>query len=124
MQPLLNTDMRSNPSHSDVVLLERWAVALGLIKRGDVVTFWNPSDPNRLAAKRVVGLAGDIVRPRKPELSEPIRVPAGSVWVEGDSAATSVDSNTMGPVCQVESWTDYRFLWGCWTLEWDSSFGL
>ena len=72
-----------------------------------------PGSPNRYAIKRVIGIDGDIVIPRKPRATftsnecetslsyqheNPVRIPPGHCWVEGDNAAVSVDSNTYGAI--------------------------
>lgn len=38
MQPTFNPQHHFNPLHHDVVLLDRWSVALNIYRRGDVVT--------------------------------------------------------------------------------------
>lgn len=96
MSPTFN-DNGGKTLHNDVVLLERWSVALGHIKRGDVVTFWKPSSPNDLAAKRVVAVEGDIVTPRTLA-GHSVRIGQGQIWVEGDNPSASHDSSSMGPV--------------------------
>ena len=40
-QPTFNPDISGSPLHHDVVLLERWSVALNKYQRGDVVTLWS-----------------------------------------------------------------------------------
>jgi hypothetical protein len=39
-QPTFNPTHATAPLHHDVVLLDRWSVALNIYKRGDVVTLW------------------------------------------------------------------------------------
>ncbi|KAF1938671.1 LexA/Signal peptidase, partial [Clathrospora elynae] len=95
------------------------------IQRGDVVTFWKPSEPREMGIKRVVALEGDEVWPargyaRDPSfrenrlgglpdglpdgdenaLEEPgkVVVPYGHVWVEGDNWRKTWDSNDFGPI--------------------------
>jgi inner membrane protease subunit 2 len=97
MVPTFNPDIKTSPLHNDVVLLERWSPIINNIQREDVVAFWHPEHTNSLAVKRVVAVAGDMVRPLPPSSSESIKVPEGHVWVMGDSAY-SVDSNTYGSV--------------------------
>ena len=76
----------------------------------------NPSRPEALCVKRVVGVEGDVVhldprrRPRNKEGPEPsearawdewrgkAKVPEGHVWVEGDNWRESRDSNYYGPI--------------------------
>jgi inner membrane protease subunit 2 len=98
MQPTLNPD--SNERKRDVLLVQKSGV---FIDRGHVITFWSPRDANRLIAKRVVGLPGDLVKIDKTRyrLSDTkadfVLVPPGHVWVEGD-AFHSHDSNAYGPI--------------------------
>jgi inner membrane protease subunit 2 len=61
MQPTFNPSHASQPLHHDVVLLDRWSVALNLFKRGDVVTLWSPQNKGLLTTKRIVALEGDLV---------------------------------------------------------------
>lgn len=64
MQPTFNPGHASAPLHHDVVLLDRWSVALNLYKRGDVVTLWSPQNPKLLTTKRIIALEGDLVSMR------------------------------------------------------------
>ncbi|KAG7562003.1 hypothetical protein FFLO_02558 [Filobasidium floriforme] len=98
MQPTFNPGHASAPLHHDVVLLDRWSVALNLYKRGDVVTLWSPQNPKLLTTKRIIALEGDLVHPLPPSPPTPVRIPPGHCWVEGDSHYHSRDSNTYGPV--------------------------
>lgn len=41
------------------------------IKRGDIVTFWKPRKPEELGIKRVIGVEGDVVYPRRGYAVEP-----------------------------------------------------
>lgn len=72
------------------------------LKRGMVVAFWSPHNPELLAVKRIVAVEGDRVktRGRYPFVYED--VPVGHVWVEGDNSEKmgeeSYDSNFYGPV--------------------------
>ena len=98
------------------------------LKRGDVVSFVSPKDPNECFIKRVVGLPNDRIRrlnhvPRRLKLSEAdldnldridsqddqneddndeyedyITVPAGHIWIEGDNYKVSNDSNLFGSI--------------------------
>ncbi|KAL1413660.1 hypothetical protein Q8F55_001439 [Vanrija albida] len=111
MLPTFNKD-QERTGWKDHVLLDRWSWSWGrwALQRGDVVTLWSPRDPKVLTTKRIVALEGDIVTPRDPgppKLTRagstppdltPYRIPPGHVWVEGDNAAESIDSNTYGPV--------------------------
>lgn len=73
-------------------------------KRGDIVTFYAPHSPNKVAVKRIVGIPGDRIQPLPgyPGGDEPVIVPWNHVWVEGDadSRQKSIDSNWYGPISQ------------------------
>lgn len=60
MQPTFNPDLYKHPLHHDVVLLDKWSIALGRYRRGDVVTLWSPQNPDLLTTKRIVALEGDM----------------------------------------------------------------
>jgi hypothetical protein len=72
------------------------------LKRGEVVVFTSPTDPNRRAIKRIVGIPGDRVQPLKgyPGGDEAVVVPYHHIWVEGDvgDRNKSFDSNWYGPI--------------------------
>ncbi|OCF44134.1 mitochondrial inner membrane protease subunit 2 [Kwoniella heveanensis CBS 569] len=97
MQPTFNPNLSSKPLHHDVVLLERWSVALNRFRKGDVVTLWSPQNPDLLTTKRIIALEGDLVHPLPPSPPTPVRIPPGHCWVEGDSKYQTRDSNTYGP---------------------------
>ena len=48
--------------------------------------------------KRIIAVEGDEVYTKAPFPFPLARVPQGHVWVEGDDASRSVDSNTYGPI--------------------------
>lgn len=112
MSPTLSPAYHSTGA-KDHVLIRRDA-SLARLRRGAVVLFWTPHAPERLAVKRVVALAGDVVTPvpRGPgrpgsayealdaDTGEETRVvvPWGHVWVEGDNERATRDSNDYGPV--------------------------
>lgn len=116
MTPYLNTNYSSEtPNTEDRVLVRRFrdfrnrtvsAVEPGHIclQRGMIVVFRTPHDPNKIAVKRIVGVAGDRVRPRPGYPGGPgkVIVPYNHLWVEGDveSRDKSVDSNWYGPISQ------------------------
>ena len=60
--------------------------------RGDVVLARSPDDHRSALVKRCVALAGDRI--------DPVAVPAGTVWLEGDHRAASRDSRAFGPVAR------------------------
>lgn len=63
--------------------------------------FRSPEDPEKLVTKRVIGLQGDVILPRS-ELypKKQALIPRNHLWVEGDNAFHSVDSNKFGPISQ------------------------
>ncbi|XP_068714039.1 mitochondrial inner membrane protease subunit 2-like isoform X1 [Montipora foliosa] len=103
MQPTLNPKPHFN---SDVVLVNCWAVrGFEGINRGDVVTLVDPSDPDAVLIKRVLGVEGDYVKNflvfycRSLNYKKKIvYIPKGHCWVEGDNHSHSHDSNSFGPV--------------------------
>ncbi|KAK4506117.1 hypothetical protein PRZ48_004082 [Zasmidium cellare] len=115
MSPTLSPDYETT-KRCDSVLWKKSRPTQHL-KRGDVVFFHAPHNPEGTAVKRVVALGGDTVlldpkrRPRDVEngrVNEAARkwdvwkgrveVPQGHVWVEGDNWRKTRDSNDYGPV--------------------------
>ena len=91
MQPTLNDGAGS----CDAVCLDR--LFAHSYERGDVVVLHSPTDPTEMVLKRVIGMGGDWVRRRGGDQSF-VRVPAGYLWIEGDSERFSIDSNSYGAV--------------------------
>ncbi|QDS72431.1 hypothetical protein FKW77_009217 [Venturia effusa] len=109
-------NLRGSPETPDyAVRFEGIRPARSTLRRGDVVTFWSPHNPEGLGVKRVIGVPGDTVvrNPRrvgwqrerggrvsgKMGMETPpvvVKVPRGHVWVEGDNWRNSVDSNDYG----------------------------
>jgi signal peptidase I len=71
---------------------------------GDVVVLKSPTSAHSIFVKRIVGLPGDVVvsdrlhSPATGGLPGVVWIPEGHVWVEGDNALKSNDSNAFGPV--------------------------
>ena len=82
---------------SDLVLVRKSGISS--LKKGDLVTLKSPRDPKETLVKRVKGVEGDFVRTRAYK-TRYVTIPRGHVWVEGDNADRSVDSNLYGPVSQ------------------------
>ncbi|KIW87226.1 signal peptidase I [Cladophialophora bantiana CBS 173.52] len=74
------------------------------LERGQIVVFYAPHDPTKLAVKRVIGIPGDRIKPLPgyPGGDDPVIIPYNHVWVEGDanSRERSMDSNYFGPISQ------------------------
>ena len=117
-------------------------VGAGEVQRGDVVTFWKPHQPEEVGIKRVVGLEGDTVWPKRgyalekqegarlagmpdglgdegdgsiveKELGKVV-VPYGHVWVEGDNWRSSLDSNDFGPISKSLVQEKAVWVWRGW----------
>lgn len=86
----------------DIVVIQRYALKKpNCLQRGDVVMFRSPLNPEKLLTKRVVGLQGDVIMAKSPPYPrDQARIPRNHLWLEGDNAFHSVDSNTFGPVSQ------------------------
>ncbi|KAF2502895.1 LexA/Signal peptidase, partial [Lophium mytilinum] len=92
MTPTLSPKSKSAGIH-DRVLLSRSFPRQNL-KRGDIVTFWKPHNPEEISIKRIIALEGDT----GPDGSVKIVVPHNHIWVEGDNWTASRDSNDFGPI--------------------------
>ena len=115
MSPFINMDYQETPGDiyditkgSDRILLKLRNPGSDL-RRGMVVAFRTPHDPEKWAIKRIVALQGDRVRPlpHYPDYDrlkgKGLIIPHGHVWVEGDTPDsikkdTSLDSNVYGPI--------------------------
>jgi mitochondrial inner membrane protease subunit 2 len=115
MSPYLNTDFEDGTTgvhditkSTDRILLKLYRPRSDL-RRGMVVAFRTPHDPEKWAIKRIVALQGDRVFPlaHYPGLNaleeRGLIIPFGHMWVEGDVSDSnkkdaSLDSNTYGPI--------------------------
>lgn len=86
----------SNAGMRDLILLKKWNAKKDL-KRGEIVVYRSPVDPEITAIKRIVGLQGDVVFTKKPFPLDEVVVPRNHVWVEGDDVH-SHDSNHFGAI--------------------------
>ncbi|KAK6512772.1 hypothetical protein TWF506_008939 [Arthrobotrys conoides] len=86
----------SNAGMRDLILLKKWNAKKDL-KRGEIVVYRSPVDPEITAIKRIVGLQGDVVFTKKPFPLDEVVVPRNHVWVEGDDIH-SHDSNHFGAI--------------------------
>lgn len=87
----------------DVVLVSQVSARTKEYTMGDIVLAFH-KDPKRLIVKRVRGLEGDTVPVLRNRWNnayiEYVTVPEGYVWLCGDNARVSVDSNVYGPIPQ------------------------
>ncbi|KAL8771630.1 MAG: hypothetical protein Q9194_004846 [Teloschistes cf. exilis] len=100
MYPFINTDHYTS-TRKDVVAVKMWGAGYD-IRRGDVVVFRSPLDPEKVVLKRVIAVEGDVVHTRAPCPVDKQEIPIGHVWVEGEhpeGSRWSYDSNSYGPVC-------------------------
>lgn len=123
----------------DRVFSEKVSYAFGDPQRGDIVTFTDPQDPDRVLIKRVIATEGQTVSLRdglvyvdgsplnepytlaRPSedlesgITYPYTVPEGYVWVMGDNRTNSADSRAFGAI-PVDSITG-RAIFTYWPLD-------
>ena len=114
-----NHSMEPNFYEGQFVLVNKLAYRLGQPKRGDVIVFHNPNNPNEDYIKRIVGLEGDTVEihdqtvfingqplpepfPHNEiafgEADGPVVVGDEQLFVMGDNRPNSSDSRIIGPI--------------------------
>jgi signal peptidase I len=99
------TSMKPTLHDGDCLLVNKFTFLWNEPKRGDIVTFQDPSNPGRYLVKRVVGVGGDIIEVKNGYLYlngekvvekyidtkiedgdfGPVRVKPGTVFVMGDN---------------------------------------
>lgn len=115
---VFNVSMEPTVVQGEVIFVNKLAYKLGEVKRGDIVTFHFPLDPEIDYIKRAIGLPGDEVSidggkvyVNGIELVEPYLhditsgddtwiVPDGMYFVMGDNRMDSADSRNWGFVPQ------------------------
>ena len=100
MTPTLNKDFKyDEPNIDDRVIVNLMRSGRN-VRRGDIVAFRSPQDPEKIVIKRVIAIQGDMVFPLPPHPTEPIIIQWGQLWVEGDNEDKSKtkDSNWYGPI--------------------------
>ncbi len=97
MYPTLSPDYDTNRSMDRLIFTKRDPTVN--LSRGEIVSFWAPHDPEKCVVKRIIGLPGDTVSTKERHPFSSVQVPYGHIWVEGDNAARTKDSNDFGPVC-------------------------
>ncbi|KUJ14407.1 LexA/Signal peptidase [Mollisia scopiformis] len=98
MYPFLNSSYDES-LEKDVCWTNKWSPITGL-RRGMIVSFRSPSNPETVSIKRIIAVEGDLVFTRAPYPLPTVRIPVNHVWVEGDNKDTNktLDSNTYGPI--------------------------
>jgi signal peptidase I len=99
------TSMQPTLQNGDRLLINKFTFLFNTPKKGDVITFRDPSNPERYLVKRVIGLPGDTIEIRNGVLYVngvavkepyincriedgdfgPVRVKKGTVFVMGDN---------------------------------------
>ncbi|XP_054780251.1 uncharacterized protein LOC129287976 [Prosopis cineraria] len=98
MSPTFNpkTSSLMGNIYDDYVLVEKFCLGNYRFSRGDVVVFRSPLNHKETHIKRIVALPGEWFGAQRNY--DVLKVPEGHCWVEGDNAASSLDSNSFGPI--------------------------
>ncbi|KAI9891397.1 MAG: hypothetical protein M1814_002716 [Vezdaea aestivalis] len=93
MSPTLNPDFYET-GKQDLVFVTKYNASQ--LRRNAIITFLQPTKTDgSISVKRVIGLHGDTVISRR---GDKVMIPKGHIWVEGDNAEDSRDSNDYGPI--------------------------
>ncbi|SCU94522.1 LADA_0G09032g1_1 [Lachancea dasiensis] len=96
MRPTLNPN---DITHTDWVLLWKWgAKNASNLHHNDIILFKAPTNPRKVYCKRIKGMQYDTLHTRHPYPKDVVNIPRNHVWVEGDNAFHSTDSNNFGPI--------------------------
>lgn len=100
MSPTFNPG--TTTTSEDIAIVQKYNLKRpNSLRRGDIIMFRSPNNPEKLVTKRITGLQGDTVFPHSPPYPKnQALIPRNHLWVEGDNTAHSVDSNTFGPISQ------------------------
>ncbi|XP_027350428.1 mitochondrial inner membrane protease subunit 2 isoform X2 [Abrus precatorius] len=80
----------------DYVLVEKFCLHNYKFSHGDVVVFRSPLNHKETHIKRIVALPGEWFG--NYHNHDVVKIPEGHCWVEGDNAASSMDSKSFGPI--------------------------
>ncbi|KAF7845376.1 mitochondrial inner membrane protease subunit 2 [Senna tora] len=106
MSPTLNPKTSSSfgKISDDYVLVEKFCLEKYKFSRGDVVVFrgiiqkrnCSPMNHKETHIKRIVALPEEWFGAHRNY--DVLKIPEGHCWVQGDNAASSMDSNSFGPI--------------------------
>ncbi|MGE5341786.1 MAG: signal peptidase I [Candidatus Omnitrophota bacterium] len=116
------SSMQNALSDQERIIISKWAIKDGNIKRGDIVVLRKPDEPDRTIIKRVIGLPGEVIEIIKGDVfinkqpldesylsiakdvmyrafnMHPLTIPADHYFVMGDNRTVSQDSRFFGPI--------------------------